>query len=171
MLLAIFSAAFAVTPAQATTYLLTFGGPSTSGSADLTTSGPISDFGTVTGITGNVTLTGDVSTITGLVDYGGADQLIGANGFTPVDMSGLAFSTSSNGLIDLYFDRFNTGTYRAYSSLDSPFGSTNGLVLSNITVSLVPTGVPEPALWALVLAGFGGLGAVLRARRRISYPI
>jgi len=26
--------------------------------------------------------------------------------------------------------------------------------------------VPEPAAWALMLAGFGGLGAVLRARRR-----
>jgi hypothetical protein len=28
------------------------------------------------------------------------------------------------------------------------------------------TGVPEPATWALMLLGFGGLGAVLRSRRR-----
>ena len=27
-------------------------------------------------------------------------------------------------------------------------------------------GVPEPASWALMLTGFGGLGAMLRARRR-----
>jgi hypothetical protein len=32
-----------------------------------------------------------------------------------------------------------------------------------------PTGgVPEPAAWALMLAGFGGLGAVLRRRRRMA---
>jgi hypothetical protein len=28
-----------------------------------------------------------------------------------------------------------------------------------------PTGVPEPAAWALMVAGFGGLGAMLRRRR------
>ena len=32
---------------------------------------------------------------------------------------------------------------------------------------VVPTGgVPEPATWAMMLVGFGGLGAVLRTRRR-----
>ena len=30
------------------------------------------------------------------------------------------------------------------------------------------TEVPEPAVWALMLAGFGGLGVALRARRRAS---
>ena len=29
-----------------------------------------------------------------------------------------------------------------------------------------PAGVPEPATWAMLLAGFGGLGAVMRSRRR-----
>jgi hypothetical protein len=34
-------------------------------------------------------------------------------------------------------------------------------------VSLVTLPVPEPAAWAMMLAGFGGLGAAMRARRRI----
>lgn len=29
-------------------------------------------------------------------------------------------------------------------------------------------GVPEPAAWALMLVGFGGLGAALRSRRRMA---
>jgi len=32
----------------------------------------------------------------------------------------------------------------------------------------VSAGVPEPAAWALMLAGFGGMGAALRRRRRLS---
>jgi hypothetical protein len=31
---------------------------------------------------------------------------------------------------------------------------------------VVPPGVPEPATWAMMLLGFGGLGAALRQRRR-----
>ena len=31
-----------------------------------------------------------------------------------------------------------------------------------------PGGVPEPATWAMMLAGFGGMGALLRSRRRIA---
>ena len=34
------------------------------------------------------------------------------------------------------------------------------------TVSIAPSAVPEPAVWAMMLAGFAGLGAVARSRRR-----
>lgn len=39
-------------------------------------------------------------------------------------------------------------------------------VMDNVTFDDLPTGVPEPASWAMMLVGFFGLGAVLRARPR-----
>jgi hypothetical protein len=38
--------------------------------------------------------------------------------------------------------------------------------VASVTVSDAVAGVPEPAAWALMLLGFGGLGAVLRGSRR-----
>lgn len=46
--------------------------------------------------------------------------------------------------------------------------SNLGVGLDKVTFDRVVTapGVPEPSTWALLLAGFGGAGAMLRARRR-----
>jgi choice-of-anchor C domain-containing protein len=41
-----------------------------------------------------------------------------------------------------------------------------GAALDNVNVSLVP--VPEPATWAMLIAGFGLVGAVARRRRRVT---
>jgi hypothetical protein len=38
------------------------------------------------------------------------------------------------------------------------------------TTALAVAAVPEPATWAMMLAGFGGVGAVLRRRRTVSRP-
>jgi hypothetical protein len=43
------------------------------------------------------------------------------------------------------------------------FGTTGQGYLDNFSVS-----TPEPATWAMMLAGFAGLGAALRSRRRLS---
>jgi hypothetical protein len=42
--------------------------------------------------------------------------------------------------------------------------SGNGL----LTINFI--GVPEPATWATMLIGFGGLGAILRRRRAVGTP-
>jgi hypothetical protein len=47
-------------------------------------------------------------------------------------------------------------------------GSSDMQIVSgaNVYAPIQPPGVPEPAAWALMLAGFGGIGALARARRR-----
>jgi hypothetical protein len=51
-------------------------------------------------------------------------------------------------------------------------GSWDGYQWSNnsgaFSVNIEGTAVPEPATWAMMLVGFGGLGAALRMRRRVS---
>ena len=38
-----------------------------------------------------------------------------------------------------------------------------------VTTFMGPVGVPEPGTWALMILGFGGVGAVIR-RRRLAIP-
>lgn len=47
--------------------------------------------------------------------------------------------------------------------VDNTFTVTAGAVTS---FQFFSDGVPEPATWAMMLAGFGGLGVAMRARRR-----
>jgi choice-of-anchor C domain-containing protein len=46
------------------------------------------------------------------------------------------------------------------STLNNPYGPA----LDNVSIS---GGVPEPATWALMIIGFGGIGAALRRRRQL----
>lgn len=56
------------------------------------------------------------------------------------------------------------GTYRYYDFVSTGNHGGKNFLLTDIAATLRP--VPEPATWALMLVGFGGLGAMLRRRRR-----
>jgi hypothetical protein len=53
------------------------------------------------------------------------------------------------------------GTYRYYDFVSTAAVGGQNYLISSLTT----TAVPEPAAWAMMLLGFGGLGAVLRRRR------
>ncbi|MFL5296492.1 MAG: PEPxxWA-CTERM sorting domain-containing protein [Phenylobacterium sp.] len=44
-------------------------------------------------------------------------------------------------------------------------GPLSGCVTGPVGATKLSTGVPEPATWAMMLTGFGGMGALLRRRR------
>ncbi|MHA6724171.1 PEPxxWA-CTERM sorting domain-containing protein [Sphingomonas sp. RS2018] len=52
-----------------------------------------------------------------------------------------------------------------------PFGSSAFFYASNATVTNAVAAVPEPATWAMMLFGFGGIGFALRRRRAPSVRI
>jgi len=52
--------------------------------------------------------------------------------------------------------------YVRYQSIDAPSLNINGGSATGIPVGVVP----EPATWAMMLAGFFGMGALLRSQRR-----
>jgi hypothetical protein len=90
----------------------------------------------------------------------------GFNGATLVDS--VSFTINTEGPVLETFD------WTGITSLDfTPSGGTsaglNGsgeyFALDNLSVSGIS--VPEPAAWALMLAGFAGLGAALRLRRAL----
>jgi PEP-CTERM motif len=45
-------------------------------------------------------------------------------------------------------------------------GSQNNYDLVSLAIPLNRTGVPEPATWAMMLLGFGGIGMAMRRRRK-----
>jgi len=153
-------AAFAAAAASASVYNIegTFDvGPDASVSLDLDlTAGPTLP-SAVTAISGTV----DGDAITGLSSYAAADNILLS--VTPyyVDVGGISFTTSA----DTYnFYAYNNANYVCAESEDGACYYSQGNTASNLTV----TQVPEPATWALMVAGFAALGGGLRARRHAS---
>ena len=72
-----------------------------------------------------------------------------------------------------YFPPNNTAfTFDSFTSnftidvLSAPVALDNSTILYTLFTNVAVVGVPEPGTWAMMLLGFGGLGSVLRARRR-----
>jgi hypothetical protein len=76
--------------------------------------------------------------------------------------AGVASGTSGNGTLTLNFATL-PGTLTLNNFLDR----YQGVGTSGISAEGHPVGsVPEPATWAMMLLGFGGIGAAMRRRRK-----
>ena len=148
--------ALLATPASAATFLFSFTGTGQVGSGTLTTNDitvPSRGFTaqTITGITG----TYNGSAIAGLVaGLFGSDNLYYVTGLSFVDGSGLGFRTAAGNQVNLFYQD-SASSYRVNTL--NPFGSTF------VSAASTPA-VPEPATWAMMIAGFGAIGVALRRR-------
>lgn len=85
------------------------------------------------------------------IESGGPSNEYGGQSIT--SSGDAVFGSEGNGTIQFQ------GTYSSISWTNPTFENWYGI---NVGVA----GVPEPATWAMMLMGFGGLGAALRTRRR-----
>jgi hypothetical protein len=91
------------------------------------------------------------------------DLLFTALTITPITGSGsIIYSGPPTAAITLLPGSLGIGSYEISFSGNSP---TGGAESGNLTFQLAP-GVPEPATWALMLLGFGGIGFAMRRNRK-----
>ena len=187
----------AAVPASAATYLVNFkgqlaglgaydanvtlnvvNGQATAGAGTISIYGQTRDLGLITTATpGNITAGGPTYPV-GFRSNAG-DDLFGADTVFPLTSPGgllFAIGTTTptfgqNALINFYNDNGtltslvygnvsnNISTFRAY-------GDTGTLA-----VTATVAAVPEPATWAMMITGFGFMGAGIRSRKRQSVRI
>jgi len=120
----------------------------------------------ITSISGTVindiTGTPVVDQITTLIANSGQPNPTIADGFiydnvTPLNTNGVLFQADNNAIYNLWSNGGKAGELYTYGLAGvSNFDAHGTLAL----------GVPEPATWAMMLVGFGGLGGALRGARR-----
>lgn len=162
MLLTAAAALAVAAPASAAQYIFSFGtstplfGPTVSGSGTFTTSD------TATTVAGQTAF--QILSITGAVNGLAINAPTGSYGnyFTTgpsfLDGTGTVFFLVGGGRVD-FFNQSSNGLYRVNTF--SP-GSSNFVNASSSAVAAVP----EPATWAMMLLGFGGIGFAMRRGRK-----
>lgn len=173
--------AIAATPASALVFTFNYSGTNLANGAftatgTLTTSDTTvtTAFGQAYQITG-ITGTRNGSAITGLIpagtDFGGVAidnyLLVGPTGQRLTD-AGFGFSVAGTG--NLFNPYFFGGTYQEYvrTAAGADFQNTSAVTF---TVTQVGAGVPEPATWAMMMLGFGAMGATLRRKTKTTARI
>lgn len=112
----------------------------------------------VTGISGTI----DGSNVTGLSGYASADQQFFASSTPNFTFAGLSFSGAN--LISYNLTNYPGNTNHITNSVYDPNG--DGVPTPYSLTSFSVTAVPEPATWAMMLAGFGMIGFGMRSRKR-----
>jgi hypothetical protein len=106
----------------------------------------------------------------GLFDFSSLDAAPTARTRGPGDLAVVGLK-SDNSTVTANLSTPDTGGFTSFdlsgfTGLSKvTFSSTRGYALDNLVVAASAVSVPEPAGWALMILGFGGVGAALRRRR------
>jgi hypothetical protein len=79
----------------------------------------------------------------------------------PLNTNGVLFQGASGAIYNLWSNGGSAGELYTYGLPGVPNFDAHGVVS-------VSAGVPEPSSWAIMLMGFGALGAAVRGRRKLA---